>query len=83
MKNHPDTKISPLFEGGKSYVHSVTTLATLTTVQHFADGSLLLPFVKDLLITAASFGETIIYHYMILIGSMGYKEECWRVLFPI
>ena len=23
VKNHPDTKISPLFEGGKSYVHSV------------------------------------------------------------
>ncbi len=56
VKNHPDTKISPLFEGGKSYVHSVTTLATPHNGTTLADGSLLLPFVKDLLITAASFG---------------------------
>ena len=55
-KNHPNTKISPLFEGEKSYVHSVTTLATPHNGTTLADGSLLLPFVKDLLITAASFG---------------------------
>ncbi len=66
VKNHPNTKISPLFEGEKSYVHSVTTLATPHNGTTLADGSLLLPFVKDLLITAASFEETIIYHYMIL-----------------
>lgn len=56
VKNHPNTKISPLFEGEKSYVHSVTTLATPHNGTTLADGSLLLPFVKDLLITAASFG---------------------------
>ncbi|MED2793299.1 lipase [Bacillus wiedmannii] len=56
VKNHPNTNISPLFEGEKSYVHSVTTLATPHNGTTLADGSLLLPFVKDLLITAASFG---------------------------
>ncbi|TKH07792.1 lipase, partial [Bacillus wiedmannii] len=35
---------------------SVTTLATPHNGTTLADGSLLLPFVKDLLITAASFG---------------------------
>lgn len=55
-KNHPNTNISPLFEGKKSYVHSVTTLATPHNGTTLADGSLLLPFVKDLLITAASLG---------------------------
>ncbi len=56
VKNYPNAKISPLFEGGKSYVHSVTTLATPHNGTTLADGSLLLPFVKDLLITAASLG---------------------------
>nr|WP_052109696.1 lipase [Bacillus clarus] len=53
-KKHTDAKISSLFEGGKSYVHSVTTLATPHNGTTLADGSRLLPFVKELLITAAS-----------------------------
>ena len=54
MKNHPNTKISPLFEGEKSYVHSVTTLAT-PTVQHLR---MVVFYYRSLrlLITAASFG---------------------------
>ncbi|WP_407639481.1 esterase/lipase family protein [Bacillus gaemokensis] len=56
-KKHSDAKMSPLFQGGKSYVHSVTTLATPHNGTTLADGSLLLPTVKELLVAAASIGE--------------------------
>ena len=65
MKNHPDIKISPLFEGGKSYVHSVTTLATPHNGTTLADGSLRYRSLKIYSLQEA-LEETIIYHYMIL-----------------
>ncbi|MDM5155146.1 lipase [Bacillus sp. DX1.1] len=56
-KQHADVQISPLFQGGKSYVHSVTTLATPHNGTTLADGSLLLPSVKQLLVATAGMGE--------------------------
>ncbi|WP_144519436.1 esterase/lipase family protein [Bacillus thuringiensis] len=53
-KKRDDSHLSPLFQGEKSYVHSVTTLSTPHNGTTLADGSLLLPFVKDFLIAAAS-----------------------------
>ena len=66
VKNHPDIKISPLFEGGKSYVHSVTTLATLTTVQHLRMVVFCYRSLKIYSLQSQALEETIIYHYMIL-----------------
>ncbi|PFK31181.1 lipase [Bacillus cereus] len=57
VKQHADVKISPLFQGGKSYVHSVTTLATPHNGTTLADGSLLFPAVKQLLVATAGIGE--------------------------
>ncbi|MCI0764900.1 lipase [Bacillus sp. TL12] len=57
VKQHADVTMSPLFQGGKSYVHSVTTLATPHNGTTLADGSLLLPAVKQLLIATAGIGE--------------------------
>ena len=65
-KNHPNTKISPLFEGEKSYVHSVTTLATPHNGTTLADGSLHYRSLKIYSLQLQVLEETIIYHYMIL-----------------
>lgn len=50
-------QLSPLFEGGKSYVHSVTTLATPHNGTTLADASLLFPSINELLVNIASMGE--------------------------
>lgn len=50
-------QLSPLFEGGKSYIHSVTTLATPHNGTTLADGSLLFPSINELLVSIASMGE--------------------------
>ncbi|GGE79000.1 esterase/lipase family protein [Priestia taiwanensis] len=54
-KQHPNEKISPLFEGGKDYVHSITSLATPhngSTFANNADQSL--TFIKNFLLHTAS-----------------------------
>lgn len=49
-------QLSPLFEGGKSYIHSVTTLATPHNGTALADASLLFPSINELLVNIASMG---------------------------
>ncbi|MCR6850435.1 lipase [Bacillus sp. IBL03825] len=56
-KQNADVQISPLFQGGKSYVHSVTTLATPHNGTTLADGSLLIPSIRQLLVATAGMGE--------------------------
>ncbi|CUB56372.1 Lipase precursor [Bacillus subtilis] len=56
-KQNVKIKLSPLFQGGKSYVHSVTSLATPHNGTTLADGSLLLPVIKKILLAAASIGR--------------------------
>ncbi|MDQ0216763.1 triacylglycerol lipase [Oikeobacillus pervagus] len=56
-KEHPDVKMTPLFQGGKSYVRSVTTLATPHNGTTLADVSLLFPTVRQWLMATAVIGE--------------------------
>jgi triacylglycerol lipase len=54
-KSHPNETMSPLFEGNKDYIHSVTSLATPhngSTFANNADKSL--TFIKDFILHAAS-----------------------------
>nr|WP_229172625.1 lipase [Bacillus cereus] len=55
-RQHIEGKLSPLFQGGKSYVHSVTSLASPHNGTTMADGSLLLPAIKKILVAAAGIG---------------------------
>ncbi|ERM18574.1 lipase [Brevibacillus laterosporus PE36] len=53
---HPEVELSPLFEGGKSFVRSVTTLASPHNGTTLADGvGTFIPFAKDLLVATAFF----------------------------
>ncbi|RAP30486.1 Triacylglycerol lipase [Brevibacillus laterosporus] len=53
---HSEVEISPLFEGGKSFVRSVTTIATPHNGTTLADGiSTFIPFAKELLVATAFF----------------------------
>ncbi|PEP96978.1 esterase/lipase family protein [Bacillus toyonensis] len=56
-KQNVKIKLSPLFQGGKSYVHSVTSLATPHNGTTLADGILLFPAIKKILVAAASIGS--------------------------
>ncbi|AVF26680.1 lipase Lip [Paenibacillus larvae subsp. larvae] len=57
-QQHADVKLSPLFEGGKSYVHSVTTIGSPHNGTTLADGSLLLPCIKQWIIAMAALGAS-------------------------
>src|SRR5699024_2784948 len=46
--------ISPLFEGGKDWVHSITSVATPHNGSTFADEDELIPFIKEMVIHFAS-----------------------------
>lgn len=53
-ENNPDEGISPLFEGGKDWVHSITSVATPHNGSTFADEDELVPFIKEMVIHFAS-----------------------------
>ncbi|WP_077324882.1 esterase/lipase family protein [Virgibacillus siamensis] len=59
-EKHPSEKISPLYQGGNDWVHSITTIATPHNGTTFANGvKKFLPFVKDTVIhLAATSGYT-------------------------
>src|SRR5699024_7861874 len=52
-ENNPDEGISPLFEGGKDWVHSITSVATPHNGSTFADEDELIPFIKEIVIYLA------------------------------
>lgn len=66
-KEHRDEGISSLFEGKKSWVHSVTSLATPHNGSTFADQESLIPFIKELIIKLASTtgvsSESLVYDF--------------------
>src|SRR5699024_6846393 len=53
-ENNPDEGISPLFEGGKDWVHSITSVATPHNGSTFADEDALVPFIREMVIHFAS-----------------------------
>ena len=53
LRLNPQEGMSPLFTGDKSWVHSVTSLATPHNGSTFADQENVIPFIKDLVIKAA------------------------------
>src|SRR5699024_5700216 len=53
-ENNPDEGISPLLEGGKDWVHSITSVATPHIGSTFADEDELIPFIKEMVIHVAS-----------------------------
>ncbi|WP_270577377.1 esterase/lipase family protein [Caldibacillus thermoamylovorans] len=64
---HPEEGISPLFTGGKNWVHSVTSLATPHNGSTFADQEQIVSFIKDFIIHLASAAgqkqESLIYDF--------------------
>lgn len=54
-ESHPGTELSPLFEGGKDYVFSVTTVATPNNGSSFAqDKNLIVGLIEDMVRKAAT-----------------------------
>ncbi|MGG3466785.1 lipase [Neobacillus pocheonensis] len=66
-KAHPEEGISPLFEGGKHWVHSVTTIATPNNGSTYADAEGVKTLVKSMVTNFAALsgagGENIVYDF--------------------
>jgi len=64
---HPEEGISPLFQGGKNWVHSVTTIGTPHNGSTFADEQRIAPLIQEWILKAASLSgaktETLAYDY--------------------
>lgn len=67
FKKHPEEGISPLFEGEKKWVHSVTTIATPHNGTTMADQEMIIPLLRNFLtniaITAGISSEKIVYDF--------------------
>lgn len=82
INQNRNTKLSPLFQGGESYAHSVTTLATPHNGTTLADGSLLLKSVKPLLVATAGMGENnSLSLYDFKLDQWGIKKEVGETFF--
>lgn len=53
-ENNPGEEMSLLFEGGKEWVHSITSVATPHNGSTFADEEAFVPFIKEMIIHFAS-----------------------------
>ncbi|MDN3016494.1 lipase [Paenibacillus sp. BSR1-1] len=66
-KAHPEEGVSPLFEGGKHWVHSVTTLATPNNGSTYADAERVKTLVKSMVTDFAALsgagGDNIVYDF--------------------
>jgi triacylglycerol lipase len=66
-KLHPEVELSPLFKGGKSWVHSVTSIATPHNGSTYADDGNLVPLIKQMVYHSGSVSgsnpETFIYDF--------------------
>lgn len=66
-REHPEEDLSPIFQGGKDWVHSVTTIGTPHNGSTFADEERLAPLIQEMILKAASLSgaktETLIYDY--------------------
>lgn len=66
-REHPEDGLSPLFQGRKDWVHSVTTLGTPHNGSTFADEQRLGPLIQEMVLQAASVSgaslETLTYDY--------------------
>ncbi|WP_254052779.1 triacylglycerol lipase [Bacillus sp. V59.32b] len=67
FSQHPEEGLSPLFKGGKSWAHSVTSIATPHNGSTFADEGNLLPLVKQMVLNAGALSgansETMAYDF--------------------
>jgi triacylglycerol lipase len=67
FKQYPEDGLSPLFHGGKSWVHSVTTIGTPHNGSTFADEERLAPLIQEMILKAASLSgatiESLIYDF--------------------
>lgn len=70
-EQNPDAKeMSPLFEGGKDWVHSITSLATPHNGSTFADHEDLMPLIEQLVINVAALAgvnrkDSILYDFKV------------------
>jgi triacylglycerol lipase len=66
-QKHPEEGVSPLFQGGKDWVHSVTTIGTPHNGSTFADEERLAPRMQEMILNAASLlggnTESLFYDY--------------------
>ncbi|SEN06199.1 triacylglycerol lipase [Mesobacillus persicus] len=66
-REHPEDVFSPLFQGGKNWVHSVTTLGTPHNGSTFADEQRLAPLLQEMVLQGASVSgakmEALTYDY--------------------
>lgn len=53
--DHPECGLSPLFQGGKNWIHSISTIATPHNGSTFADQIGLIPFVESTIYAVAGF----------------------------
>lgn len=67
FQEHPEEGLSPIFAGGQSWIHSVTSLATPHNGSTFADQESLIPLIKKMVIDIASVAgaksEAIVYDF--------------------
>lgn len=67
FKKHPEEGMSPLFEGRKKWVHSVTSIGTPHNGSTFADQESLIPFIKQLVLNLATTigvsSESVLYDF--------------------
>lgn len=66
-REHPEESLSPLFQGGKAWVHSVSTIGTPHNGSTFADEERLAPLMQEMILKAASLAgaktEILVYDY--------------------
>ncbi|MBS4213840.1 MULTISPECIES: esterase/lipase family protein [Neobacillus] len=77
FEQHPEDGLSDLFKGGKSWVHSVTTLATPHNGSTVADEEEMTPWLNQMVFYAGSLSgasdENIVYDYKL--DQWGLKRE--------
>jgi triacylglycerol lipase len=63
-KAHPEEGLSPLFEGGKNWIHSVTSVATPHNGSTYADREEIVSLIKKVIIELATLSdENLVYDF--------------------